>query len=77
MIDERAERGTGGLPESIEEAIEELDYRDKNEEDPAGRMTDLLPAPDDDFEDEAVATETEDDYSDESDANVAPDDAGD
>lgn len=70
MIDERAERGRGGLPESIEE----LKYRDRNEEDPAGRMTDLLPAPDDDFEDEAVATETEDDYSDESDADIAPDD---
>ena len=76
MIDERAERGRGGLPESIVEALEELEYRDKNEEDPAGRMTDLLPAPGDDFEDEAVATETEDDYSDESDADVAPDDAG-
>jgi hypothetical protein len=76
VIDERLERGRGGLPESIEEAIEELDYRDENEEDPEGRMTDLLPAPDDDFEDEAVATETEDDYSDESDADVAPDDAG-
>nr|WP_309696493.1 hypothetical protein [Armatimonas sp.] len=65
-----SERGTGSSPESIEEALEELEYRDKNEEDPDGRMTDLLPAPEDDFEDEAVATETEDDYSDESDADV-------
>jgi hypothetical protein len=70
MTDEKSEYGIGGLPESIEEALEELEYRDKNEEDPDGRMTDLLPAPEDDFDDEVVATETEDDYSDESDADV-------
>ncbi len=81
MIDEKlehriSERGNGGSPESIEEALEELEYRDKNEEDPEGRMTDLLPFPEDDFEDEAVATETEDDYSDESDADVSAADTG-
>ena len=82
MIDEKSEdgiseRGTDGSPMSIEAALEELEYRDKNEEDPEGRMTDLLPAPEDDFEDEAVATETEDDYSDESDADVSAADTGD
>ena len=81
MIDEKLEHrisecGMGGSPESIEGALEELEYRDKNEEDPEGRMTDLLPAPEDDFEDEAVATETEDDYADESDADVDAADTG-
>jgi len=70
VIDEKPERGVDGLPESIEEVLEAPQNRDKNEEDPDGRMTDLLPGPEDDFEDEAVATETEDDYSDESDAEV-------
>lgn len=46
------------------------DLRDPQEEDSEGRMTDLLPEPDEDFDDEAVATETEDDYDDESDAEV-------
>ena len=44
--------------------------RDPKEEDPDGRMTDLLPPPGEDFDDEAIATETEDDYSDESDAEI-------
>lgn len=81
MIDKKSEdgiseRGTDGSPMSIEVALEELEYRDKNEEDPEGRMTDMLPFPEDDFEDEAVATETEDDYSDESDADVSAADTG-
>jgi hypothetical protein len=81
VIDEKLEHGiselgSGSSPESIEEALEELEYRDKNEEDPERRMTDLLPAPEDDFEDETVATETEDDYSDKSDADVDSTDTG-
>lgn len=76
MIDEKSERGGAGLPESLEAVLDEPQYRDKNEEDPDGRMTDLLPAPEDDFEDEAVATETEDDYSDESDAEVDAEETG-
>ena len=65
MVDTKSKFGDG-----VEAALEEQEYRDKNEEDPEGRMTDLLPAPEDDFEDEAIATETEDDYSDESDADI-------
>ena len=52
-----------------EKPIDE-ERRDPDEEDPDGRMTDLLPPPDEDFDDEAIATETEDDYSDESDAEI-------
>ncbi|MGC4043933.1 MAG: hypothetical protein QM758_09060 [Armatimonas sp.] len=76
MIDEQPERGVENLPETIEAAIDVPQNRDKDEEDPDGRMTDLLPAPEDDFEDEAVATETEDDYSDESDAEVETEETG-
>ena len=76
MTDEKPELGIDDLPMGNEVALEELESRDKNEEDPEGRMTDLLPAPEDDFEDEAVATETEDDYSDESDADVDASDTG-
>lgn len=76
MIDEKSERDAAGSPESVEVALKGPKYRDKNEEDPDGRMTDLLPAPEDDFEDEAVATETEDDYSDESDAEVETEETG-
>ena len=76
MVDEKSNLGIDDAALSIEAALEEAEHRDRNEEDPDGRMIDLLPAPEDDFEDEAVATETEDDYSDESDADVNAVDTG-